>query len=77
MAREDKDYREQMEWLSTNYPGLGLFNQKEAAKVLGCTPRTAKAKYGIDSAGIGVVALCKLLCKANKNAAQCWRTGRR
>lgn len=64
MGREIKNYRETMEWLSLNYPGVGLFNQKESAKVLGCAPRTAKAKYGIDSNGIGVVALAKLICKA-------------
>ena len=64
MGRELQDYRETMEWFSTNYPGLGLFSQKEAAKVLGCVPRTAKEKYGIGNAGIGVVALAKLICKA-------------
>ena len=76
MGREPEGYREQIEWFSANYPGVALFNQKTAAKVLNCTPRTAKSRYGIDGKGIGVTELARMICRINKNAAQCWRTGR-
>lgn len=79
MAREIEGFRDMLAWLSENYPGLGLFNQKQAALVLGCTPRTAKSRYGIDKGGIDVVELAKLLCRQhkNKNAAQRSSTVRR
>lgn len=70
MARELEGYREMRAWFAENYPGLALFNQKKAAKVLGCTPRTAKAKYGIDADGIGLHDLCQLVCRAKKKTVQ-------